>query len=171
MTAAGRNSLSSLSGLSWHESVTSQDTILSMRGKVRSKWQPGPNIRSVKRHASGKHHVASPRAVQPMNLLHGVPEAVTTRDCKASCGLDFRQSSSHTQFSGTYHTQVLVFYAFIILMAALPYHQGDKEREYEREQTNDFFINEGKEISTIYFFSSSPRAKTKQQQHKQLKTK
>ena len=37
-------------------------------------------------------------------------------------------------------------------MAALPYHQGDKEREYEREQTNDFFINEGKEISTIYFF-------------------
>ena len=131
VTAAGRNSLSSLSG---HESITTQDTVLSMQGKVRSKWQPGPNISSVKRHASGKHHVASPRSVQPMNLTHGLPQAVTTRDCKALCGLDFRQSSIHTQFSGTNHTQVLVFYAFITLMAALPYCQGDKEREYKRER-------------------------------------
>ena len=42
--------------------------------------------------------------------------------------------------------------------------QRDIERqrhiETENERTNEFFINEGKGISTIYFFfSSSPRAK------------
>ena len=37
--------------------------------------------------------------------------------------------------------------------------EKERERERENERTNEFFINEGKGISTIYFFSSSPRAK------------
>ena len=32
--------------------------------------------------------------------------------------------------------------------------------ERTNERTNEFFINEGKGISTIFFFPSSPRAKT-----------
>ena len=56
---------------------------------------------------------------------------------------------------------------------------GRRERERDRqtdrtnERTNEFFINEGKGISTIYFFSSSPRAKkqTKNKTKKQSKTK
>ena len=39
------------------------------------------------------------------------------------------------------------------------------------ERTNDFFINEGKGISTIYFFSSSPRAKTKTATTKTIENK
>ena len=35
-------------------------------------------------------------------------------------------------------------------------HEQASEKANERK--NDFFINEGKGISTIYFFSSSPRA-------------
>ena len=65
--AASRNSSSSLSE---RESVTRQDTTLHIQGKKRSRiintciylifanW-PGANSRSVKRHASGKHRVAS----------------------------------------------------------------------------------------------------------------
>ena len=59
-TAAGRNALSSVSE---RESVTTQDTILSVRGEVRSNRQPfewpAVNIRSVERQARGEHSVAS----------------------------------------------------------------------------------------------------------------
>ena len=49
-------------------------------------------------------------------------------------------------------------------------------RERTNERTNEFFINEGKGISTIYFFSSSPRAKKQnnnnnKKQQKESKTK
>ena len=47
----------------------------------------------------------------------------------------------------------------------------ERERERTNERTNEFFINEGKGISTIYFFSSSPRAKTKQQKNKKKQSK
>ena len=34
--------------------------------------------------------------------------------------------------------------------------QTDRQTDRQNERTNEFFINEGKGISTIYFFSSSP---------------
>ena len=46
----------------------------------------------------------------------------------------------------------------------------NQERERTNERTNEFFINEGKGISTIYFFSSSPRAKKKKKKKQTTKT-
>ena len=43
--------------------------------------------------------------------------------------------------------------------------------ERENERTNEFFINEGKGISTIYFFSSSPRAKKQKNNNNKTTTK
>ena len=46
-----------------------------------------------------------------------------------------------------------------------------KNGERTNERTNEFFINGGKGISTIYFFSSSPRAKQNKKQNKKTTTK
>ena len=42
-----------------------------------------------------------------------------------------------------------------------------KNGERTNERTNEFFINGGKGISTIYFFSSSPRAKKKKERERE----
>ena len=48
--------------------------------------RPGINIRSVKHQESDEHCVASSRSVQAMDLTHGRPQVVTSRDCKTLCG-------------------------------------------------------------------------------------
>ena len=66
-TAAWRNSSFSLSE---RESIATQETVLSIRGEVRSNSataflnRPGVNIRSIERQASGEHRVALSGGVQ-----------------------------------------------------------------------------------------------------------
>ena len=49
----------------------------------------GVNIWPVEHQAIGKHHVASSRSAQPAQPTPSWSRVVATRDCKASCGLDF----------------------------------------------------------------------------------
>ena len=77
-------------------------------GSRKARWKrrpfewPGVTIRSVECQARGKQRVASSRSVQPASPTHGQPQIVTTRDCKASCGLGFACEAlrSPQDFSG-----------------------------------------------------------------------
>ena len=60
------------------------------QGEARLKWRPLTDQESVERPARGKHRVALSCGVQPASPAHGWPQLVKSRDCKASCGLDFR---------------------------------------------------------------------------------
>ena len=91
VTAAG-----SLPSLSEHESITTQVTILAIRGGGRIKstafsmtWHKHPVS-----WAPNEHHVASASSVHPANPVHGWPQVVTTRDCKAACSLDLKRSKT-----------------------------------------------------------------------------
>ena len=92
VTAARRNSLSLLLDC---ESATMQDTINIYPGWRKQwlfewTWCEHPFEHQV----SGEHYVAGSRGVQAKNPAHGWPLVVTTRDCKASCGLDLNCSVS-----------------------------------------------------------------------------
>ena len=86
------------------------------------------NFRSVEHQARGEHPVASPHGVQPTNPTHSWPQVVTTRDCRASSGLDLRSSTAGGCCSfpqpytlGGTHNKSTMFHKFHSVTARIMY--------------------------------------------------
>ena len=61
-----------------------------VRLRQRPFEKPGVNMRSMERQSRGRYGAcASSGGVQAVKPTHGLPQVVTARDCRASCGLDF----------------------------------------------------------------------------------
>ena len=88
-TAAARKFILTLGA--WINHNTSHHLIYPGQSRMEAKpfeWF-GVNIWPVEHQLIGKHHVASSRSAQPAQPTPGWSQVVATRDCKASCGLDF----------------------------------------------------------------------------------